>query len=102
MASRSHTLYVGVTNDIECRVRQHKNHTIEGFTAKYKVERLVWYQIYGDVRDVIAREKQIKRWRREKKIHLIELENPTWLDLSEEWGTPLPPLPADRRSLRSD
>jgi putative endonuclease len=102
MASRSHTLYVGVTNDIECRARQHKNHTFAGFTAKYKVERLVWYQIFGDIRDAIAREKQIKRWRREKKIHLIELENPTWQDLSEEWGKPFLPLPADRRSLRSD
>ncbi len=65
---------------------------LEGFTAKYNIERLVWYQIFSDVRDAIAREKQIKRWRREKKIHLIELLDPTWQDLSEEWGKPILPL----------
>jgi putative endonuclease len=93
LASRSHTFYVGVTNDVERRVRQHKKHAFEGcFTARYNIERLVWYQIFGDIRDAIAREKQIKRWRREKKIKLIESLNPTWQDLSEEWGKLILPL----------
>ncbi|MGB8885230.1 MAG: GIY-YIG nuclease family protein [Candidatus Korobacteraceae bacterium] len=101
MASRSHNFYVGVTNDIARRVRQHKEHVFEGFTAKYNIDRLVWYQIYGDIREAIAREKRIKGWRREKKIGLIESMNPTWQDLSEEWGKPILPLPANRRSLGS-
>ena len=88
MASRSHNFYVGVTNRIERRVRQHKQHELEGFTDRYNIERLVWYQVFADVRDAIAREKQIKRWRREKKIRLIESVNPTWQDLSKEWGKP--------------
>ncbi len=102
MASRSHNFYVGVSNNIERRVREHKNHVFEGFTARYNIDRLVWYQIYGDIREAIAREKRIKGWRREKKICLIESMNPTWQDLSEEWGKPILPLPANRRSLRSD
>ena len=92
MASRSHNLYIGVTNGIARRVREHKNHTFEGFTARYHVDRLVWYKIYGDVRDAIAREKQLKGWIRAKKIRLIEALNPTWQDLSEEWGKPIIPL----------
>jgi len=99
MASRSHNLYIGVTNDIGRRVREHKNHTFEGFTARYNVDRLVWYKIYGDVRDAIVREKQLKGWIRAKKIRLIEALNPTWQDLSEEWGKPIVPLLADRRSF---
>jgi putative endonuclease len=99
MASRSHTLYIGVTNNISRRVRGHKEHSFEGFTSSYNVERLVWYEIRGDIRVAIAREKQIKRWRREKKIRLIESPNPTWQDLSEEWGKPI--TGANRRSLRS-
>ena len=61
MASRSHNFYVGVTNNIERRVREHKDHVFEGFTARYNIDRLVWYQIYGDIREAIAREKRIKR-----------------------------------------
>ncbi len=101
MASRSHNLYIGVTNDIGRRVREHKDHTFAGFTARYNVDRLVWYKIYGDVRDAIAREKQLKGWVREKKIRLIESLNPTWQDLSEEWGKPILPLRANRRSFDS-
>jgi putative endonuclease len=89
LASRSHQFYIGVTNNLERRMRQHREHTFEGFTARYNVDRLVWYQIFGDVCDAIAREKQLKGWRREKKIQLIELENPAWQDLSEEWGKPI-------------
>ena len=70
-------------------MRQHREHAFEGFTARYNVDRLVWYQIFGDIRAAIAREKQLKGWRRAKKIQLIESENPTWQDLSEEWGKPI-------------
>jgi putative endonuclease len=101
MASRSHNLYIGVTNDIGRRVREHKDHTFAGFTARYNVDRLVWYKIYSDVRDAIAREKQMKGWIRVKKIRLIESLNPTWQDLSEEWGKPILPLRANRRSFDS-
>jgi len=92
MASRSHNFYVGVTNDIGRRVHEHKRRANDGFTARYNIDRLVWYKVYGDIRDAIAREKQIKPWRREKKIALIESLNPTWQDLSEEWGKPIGPL----------
>jgi putative endonuclease len=102
MASRSHNFYVGVTNNIARRVREHKDHTFEGFTARYNIDRLVWYQVFGDVYAAIAREKQLKRWRREKKIQLIEDKNPTWQDLSAEWGKPIRWQDIDRRSLRSD
>ena len=70
-------------------MRQHREHAFAGFTSRYHIDRLVWYHIFGDIRDAIAREKQLKGWRREKKIHLIESENPTWQDLSEEWGKPI-------------
>ncbi len=89
LASRSHNFYVGVTNNIERRVREHKTYDQEGFAERYNINRLVWYQVFGDIRDAIAREKQLKRWRREKKIRLIESRNPTWQDLSEEWGKPI-------------
>src|SRR5271157_3273322 len=99
LASRSHNFYVGVTNNLERRVLQHKEHEQEGFTARYNINRLVWYQIFGDVRDAIAREKQLKRWRREKKIQLIESKNATWQDLSAEWGKPIAWQDINRRSL---
>ena len=101
MASRSHNLYVGVTSDIARRVREHKKHAYEGFAAKYNVERLVWYEVYQDVHRAIGREKQLKGWIRAKKIGLIEALNPTWQDLSEEWGKPILPLHTDRRSVDS-
>ena len=99
MASRSHNLYIGVTNDIVRRTREHKNHTFEGFTARYHVDRLVWYEVYPYIRTAIAREKQLKGWVREKKLQLIEAMNPTWQDLSEDWGKPIIPLQADRSSF---
>ena len=85
MTSPSGTLYTGMTNNLQRRVYQHKNKLIEGFTKKYNVTRLVYYELYHDVRDAIAREKQIKKWRRSKKLDLIKSLNPTWHDLSEEW-----------------
>jgi putative endonuclease len=86
LSSRSGTLYVGITGFFNRRIMQHKMDTIEGFTKKYKVHRLVYYESYQDVQVAIAREKQMKRWRREKKIALIEKLNPRWLDLAENWG----------------
>ena len=82
VASRSHVLYVGVTNNLRRRVRQHQLGTFEGFSARYACNRLVWFQQFQYVNKAIAREKQIKGWRREKKLALIAETNPTWLDLS--------------------
>jgi putative endonuclease len=101
MASLSHNLYIGVTNDLGRRVREHKSHEIEGFTARYNVDRLVWFGEYDDIRRAITREKQLKRWVREKKVGLIERANPTWRDLSEDWGKPIQLLGANRRSFDS-
>src|SRR5215813_3567360 len=86
VSSVSGTLYIGVTDDIDRRGREHKEGLIEGFSKKYKCTRLVYYESFDDVRKAIGREKQLKRWRREKKIALIEGTNPRWLDLSENWG----------------
>jgi putative endonuclease len=84
-ASRSHVLYCGVTNNLRRRLEQHREGCINGFTADYKCTRLVWFERFKDVNNAIAREKQIKRWRREKKIALIQQANPTWADLYESW-----------------
>ena len=86
LASKSRTLYIGITSDLETRIREHRSGTYGGFTIKYKVHRLVYYEQFTWVQSAISREKQLKRWRREKKITLIEYENPTWEDLSAEWG----------------
>ena len=86
LSSRSGTLYVGITGYLNRRITQHKIDTIEGFTKKYQCHRLVYYESYQDVLVAIAREKQLKRWRREKKIALIEKLNPRWQDLAESWG----------------
>ncbi|MHC4330381.1 MAG: GIY-YIG nuclease family protein [Planctomycetota bacterium] len=85
MASRSGTLYIGVTSDIRRRVYEHKQHLIPGFTDKYNVDRLLYVERIGDPASAINREKQIKRWRREKKIMLIDSVNPEWNDLSQDW-----------------
>ena len=82
MASRSRVLYIGVTNDLARRVNEHKQSLIPGFTKKYRVTRLVYIEQFGDIRDAIAREKQIKGWVRARKLNLIEALNPTWEDLS--------------------
>ncbi len=88
MTNKSRTLYTGVTNSLERRVSEHKQKLVPGFTSKYNITRLVYYEEFSDVRDAIAREKQIKGWLREKKIALIESVNPEWKDLSEEWNKP--------------
>jgi putative endonuclease len=85
MASLSRVTYVGVTSDLEKRVFQHKHGTVPGFTSKYQINRLVYLESFGDIRDAIAREKEIKGWRREKKVALIVEKNPTWADIAESW-----------------
>lgn len=75
------TLYVGVTNDLIRRVTEHREELVHGFTKRYGVKQLVWFEQHGDVNEAIAREKRLKRWRRDWKIGLIEAENPRWADL---------------------
>jgi putative endonuclease len=85
MTNPSHTsLYVGITNNLKRRVYEHKHKLVEGFTSKYNVIYLVYYEEVDDVRAAIAREKQIKGWLRVKKIALIEANNPSWRDLSTD------------------
>jgi putative endonuclease len=85
MGSLSGTLYIGITGNLHKRVFQHKFHRLEGFTDQYDVERLLHWESFDDVHRAIAREKQLKGWRRSKKIVLIEAINPHWLDLAREW-----------------
>jgi putative endonuclease len=80
-SKRNGTLYVGVTSNLASRVWQHKNAMVEGFTRKYKVDRLVYYEILADMNSAIAREKQLKKWERAWKLELISLKNPGWDDL---------------------
>ena len=75
------TLYVGVTSDLAKRIYEHRQGSVDGFTNKYGVHRLVYYEIHEDVHEAILREKQLKKWRREWKINLIEKNNPDWLDM---------------------
>lgn len=85
MASQRRVLYIGITSHIERRVFQHKTHAFGGFTAKYNVTILVYFERYSSVMRAIRREKELKDWRREKKVALIESSNPKWHDLSYGW-----------------
>jgi putative endonuclease len=87
MSNQSRTLYVGVTSDLELRVRQHKSRAIPGFTAKYNCTWLVYYTEFTNVNEAIACEKRIKGWTRAKKIALVEEMNPRWGDLSDGWDS---------------
>jgi len=78
-------LYTGVTNNLERRIYEHKNKLIPGFTEKYNVNKLVYFDHTTDINEAISREKQIKGWTRQKKIELIETINPEWVDLSEQY-----------------
>ena len=89
MASKSRRIYTGVTNDIERRVQEHKEGRIEGFTRRYRINRLVYRERFRYVDNAIAREKEIKGWNRSRRAALIESANPTWEDLSLEWGKPI-------------
>jgi putative endonuclease len=88
MTNPSRTLYTGITNSLRRRVREHKLKLTPGFTAKYNITRLAYFESFGDVRNAIEREKQIKAWTRAKRIALVESMNPKWEDLSREWGQP--------------
>lgn len=111
MASRSRTLYIGVTSNLFRRVWQHKNGTYGGFTSQYNITRLIYYEEFVLMQNAIAREKQLKRWSRSKKLWLISMQNPAWVDLAEEWYHPAtvppkrtsgPSTPRLRRSGRDD
>ena len=93
LASRTRNLYVGVTNDLQRRMIEHRQGLVPGFTSRYKTFRLVHCEQFGDIREAIAREKEIKGWRREKKIWLIERDNSTWQDIAENFA------PVKSRSL---
>jgi putative endonuclease len=86
MASRSLNLYTGVTNSVYQRALQHKSGDIDGFTKKYHINRLVYYEMFEHIGNAIAREKQVKAWTRTKRLALIKSANPTWQDLAEDWG----------------
>ena len=87
LASGFHgTLYAGVTSDLPGRVWQHREGITKGFTSRYRVTRLVWFEVHETMDDAIKREKSIKRWQREWKIELIEADNPMWRDLAEDFG----------------
>jgi len=85
MTNNSRTLYTGVTNNLQRRVYEHKNKLVKGFTEKYNIKKLVYYEETNDINSAIAREKQIKGWLREKKIKLVDESNSEWKDLSADW-----------------
>src|ERR1700704_355299 len=85
MSNKSRRLYFGITSRLVSRVFEHKTKALPGFTARYKFDILVYYEEYSQVTTAIAREKEIKGWRREKKLKLILADNPDWADLSAEW-----------------
>lgn len=80
---RHGTIYIGMTSDINRRVYEHKNKTIDGFTKDYSLDKLIYIENYSDVNEAIKREKQIKAWKRSWKIQLIEKQNPSWIDFSK-------------------
>lgn len=84
LSNRSKTLYIGVTSDLKRRIYQHKTKLVPGFTQKYNIAELVYFEAFQDIRDAISREKQLKGWKRERKIRLIESMNGTWDDLSDK------------------
>ncbi len=86
VASRSGTPYIGITNSIDRRMREHKSGAIDGFASQYRCDRLVYFESFDDVNKAIGREKQLKGGRREKKIALIERRNPRWEDFAEKFG----------------
>jgi putative endonuclease len=79
-------MYVGVTSDLGRRIYEHKNKVLKGFTEQYNIHKLVYFEHTSDVTAALEREKEIKKWRREKKNNLVQDQNPAWKDLSEEWG----------------
>ena len=90
MTNRSGTLYTGMTGDLARRVHEHRHRLVPGFTSRYRIDCLVHAEWFAEVRDAIAREKQIKGWDRAKKLALVSEGNPDWRDLGEEWFGPVP------------
>jgi putative endonuclease len=92
-SERNGTLYTGVTSDLIKRIFQHRNDSVDGFTKKYMVHRLAWYEVHASAQSAIMREKQIKKWNRQWKLELIEKLNPEWkdlyLDITQQTGFPL-------------
>jgi putative endonuclease len=95
LSSRSRAIYIGVTSDLEGRIYQHRSHATPGHTARYHIDRLVYFESTEDVYAALEREKQLKAFRREKKIRLIESTNPTWDDLAAGWFAKSTPRKAD-------
>jgi putative endonuclease len=85
MAGESGVIYIGVTNELERRILEHKTGAVPGFSARYKLKKVVYFELFTDVRAAIAREKQLKGWLRKRKVALIESVNPNWNDLSPDW-----------------
>ena len=94
-------MYIGMTNNLERRLHEHKSKLVDGFTRKYNVNKLVYFEHTTDVHAALAREKEIKKWRREKKDKLVVSMNPDWRDLSLEWEEDFPPAPSQASTLRS-
>ena len=86
LSNKSKTLYIGVTNNLIRRLYEHKSKLINGFTKKYNLTKLVYYEVFNNINDAIKREKQLKNWHRQWKINLIESVNKDWKDLSKEFG----------------
>ena len=80
------TLYIGVTSDLVGRLHQHRTDLLQGFTSRYGVKRLIWFEEHGDMLSAIAREKRLKKWKRDWKVNLIEASNPEWVDLALAFG----------------
>ena len=87
LANRTKTIYTGVTNNLQRRIFEHKHLMTKSFAYKYKLTKLVYYEVGRDIKVAISREKQIKGWLRKKKVALIESVNPEWKNLSEEWSS---------------
>jgi putative endonuclease len=88
LTNPSRTLYTGITNNLRRRVEEHKQKLVPGFTARYNIHRLVYFEVFEDVRNAIERKKRIKSWTRAKLVALVETKNPKWDDLTREWDTP--------------
>jgi putative endonuclease len=101
MTNKSRTLYTGVTGNLLRRVYEHKNKLIKGFTSKYNIQYLVYYEMTSSIDSAIEREKQIKGWLRAKKIALVDSLNPEWKDLSDEWFIKYPVILSEAKDLYS-
>jgi putative endonuclease len=98
LSGDSKRLYIGLTTKFEKRIAQHKDEVFpDSFSARYNIKRLVYFERFSDIQVAIAREKQLKRWSRIKKVALIVAHNPAWRDLSAEWGTPVEPFSGELR-----